>query len=127
MVAVFSDRFGLYVFSRVGVSRMTEDESGIREETEACCEGGVRPTGRQEAYSVEGSRVGFGAYAGPGLLVRLTSRANLDLGVTLGGVYWGEPNTGLTFEETARTSGWLRGSKDFFVVGMWVGLVIGIG
>ena len=118
MVMVFADRFGLYVHSRVTVSRMTESDSGGTP--------GVDPlSGQQVVYSVEGTRNGIAAYAGPGLLLRLTSRTNLDLGVTLGGAYWGEPDTGLGPEQNP--SGWLRGPKDFFVVGMWVGLVIGIG
>ena len=121
MVAVFADRFGLYFFSRVAASRISEKESGIRpgeQELIGCCP--ANPPA--EAYSIEGvTRTSLGAYVGPGLLIRLTSHVNVDLGVTAGVAYWGEPDPRVEPDFTDWNSG-----KRFGVLGGWVGLVIGI-
>ena len=114
VVAVFADRFGLYVFSRVAVSRISEKESGTRL--------GETAPQEAEAYSIEGARTGLAAYVGPGLLVRLTSHVNLDLGLTAGFSSWGEPDPRVEPDFT----GW-NSSKSWYVLGGWVGLVIGIG
>ena len=111
VVLVFADRFGLYVSSRVAVSRMTESEVGTRQGP---------PTGAPEAYSAEGTRTGFAAHLGLGLLIRLTPRVNVDLGGYWGVIQWGETDGAL------QTS-----SSPFFLYnetyGAWVGLVVGIG
>ena len=118
MFVVFGDRFGLYVHSRVAMSRITENETGTRS-----------GTGGTEAYSVEGiTRTGFAAYVGPGLLIRLTSHVNLDLGVSAGYVRWGEPDTGLGPGQDLRTEFIPDDGPDLEgAIGFWVGLVIGIG
>ena len=75
-----------------------------------------------EAYSVDVTRTGFGGYLGPGLLVRLTSRVNLDMGLTAGFGSLGKPKPrvepGITVENSV---------KYWYALGTWVGIVIGIG
>ena len=112
VVLVFADRLGLYVSGRVAVSRMTEKEFGTRQEVDV----NNQPIGPLEAYSANGTRTGIAAFLSPGLLVRLTPRVNLDLGVSWGTAYWGDLQTELqTSAPVSRT------------YGAWVGLVIGIG
>ena len=124
VVGVFADRVGLYVVTRMTLARMTENESGTRPETNQM---GV-PTGQEETYSVEGTRTSFAAYAGPGLLIRLTSHVNLDLGVTGGYAWWGgEPEGELGPDLVDLFIGESLASKSFFTFGIWVGLAIGIG
>ena len=123
MVGVFGDRVGLYVFSRVAVYRVNEEESGIRPEAELI-DGGFSflDMAAPEAYSVDVNRTGLAAHLGPGLLIRLTSHVNLDLGLTAGFNSWGEPDPRVEPDLV----GW-NSSKGFVVFGMWVGIVIGIG
>ena len=124
VVLVFMDRFGLYVSGRVAVFRMTERALGTRQEWDPV--GGFQMLGglrAPEVYSVEGARTGFGAGLGLGLLVRLTSRVNLDLGATGGGAQWG----GSDFLPNLDASYGTPYSPEGPTYGVWVGLVIGIG
>ena len=123
VVLVFMDRFGLYASGRVAVLRMTESSLGTRQEWDPV--GGFQNMGgwrAPEVYSTEGTRTGFGAYLGLGLLVRLTSRVNLDLGATGGGTKWGGSDFQTNFEYNETTF-----SDGKPTLGLWVGLVIGIG
>ncbi len=122
VVLVFMDRFGLYVSGRVAVFRMTESALGTRQEWDPV--GGFQMMGGSrapEVYSAEGTRTGFGAYLGLGLLVRLTSRVNLDLGATGGGAQWGGSDFELNFDQHEIFP------PEQLTLGVWVGLVIGIG
>ena len=124
VVLVFMDRFGLYVSGRVAVFRMTEDALGTRQEFDPV--GGFQMSGglrAPEVYSVEGARTGFGAGLGLGLLVRLTSRVNLDLGATGGRAQWG----GSDFLPNLDSSYGTPFSPGALTYAVWVGLVIGIG
>jgi len=117
----FADRFGLYVFARVAVSRISETETGTGS-TELPDIGAFWLPTQPEAYSVDVTRTGFAGYLGPGLLVRLSSRVNLDMGLTAGFGSLGKPEPrvepGLTVENSV---------KYWYALGTWVGLVIGIG
>ena len=124
VVTVFADRFGLYVFGRMTLARITENESGTRPELVELPGGGHTDTGQLEAYSVDETRTSLAAFAGPGLLIRLTSYVNLDLGVTGGFAYWGQPDTGLRAGVDVQTIS--SGAQGNFVIGVWAGLVIGI-
>ena len=125
VLAVFSDRFGLYVFGRGAMSRISENESGTRPAGQVltgCCDTFTPFPPSPEAYSLEVTRTSFAASGGPGLLIRLTSHVNLDLGVTAGFNSWGEADPRVEPDFT----GWNPGSRRA-VLGGWVGLVIGIG
>ncbi len=120
---VFWDRVGLYFLSGVAVSRISLIQSGTREELEPGSTDGLSlGTGRLESFSFEATRTGLTAYGGPGLLIRLTSRVNLDLGGILGLSLWGEPNPRVE-PDYPRVNANGNGST----VGGRVGLVIGIG
>jgi len=136
VVLVFMDRFGLYASGRVAVFRMTESALGTRHEWDPV--GGFQMMGgwrAPEVYSPEETRTGFGAYLGLGLLVRLTSRVNLDLGATGGGAKWGEsafspyfdPNFDPNFDPGLDFQGFIFSQDTSTTLGVWVGLVIGIG
>ena len=114
VVAVFADRFGLYLHGRVAVSRVSENESGQLPVFDMF----GNPVAL-DPYTLEAnSFIAPSAFLGPGLLMRLNSRVNLDLGPTGGYAWWGErirePNVSFR-------------PKFFLVMGDWVGLVIGIG
>ena len=111
VVLVFGNRFGLYVSGRVAVSRMTDAEVGTRGVFDPSSQS-VTP----EAYSAEVTRTGLATLIGPGLLIRLTSHVNLDLGITGGFAAWGEVDVEM---QTIH--------PDNKTYGVWVGLVIGIG
>jgi len=106
VVGVLGSRVGLYIFGRMSFARISEKEFGPSN-------GG---------FSVEGTRNSLAAYLGPGFLIRLGSRVNLDLGITGGYTRWGEADT----TGVPPFSSW-GDSKGFFVLGGGVGFVIGIG
>ncbi len=105
----FWNRFGLYIHARIGVTGISEKESG----TSPVLDQMGAPTGILEPFSVEGTSIAPEANFGPGLLIRLTRRVNLDMGGTVGYARWGERVQG--------RPGWYE------FVGGRVGLVIGIG
>ena len=110
----FADRFGLYLHGRVTVSRVSENESGQLPVFDI----GGNPVAL-DPYTLEAnSFVAPSAYLGPGLLMRLNSRANLDLGFTGGYAWWGD---------RTRVPDVSSRPKFFFSMGAWVGIVIGIG
>lgn len=120
VVAVFGDRMGLYFFGRMTLARISEDVSGTRD----VVGDDFMFTGEQEAFSLEATVTGFEADLGPGLLIRLTSRVNVDLGFRVGFGTWGNPE--LMVEPQYDPHGFDTG-QHFWVLGGWVGLVIGIG
>jgi len=120
---VFWDRVGLYFLSGVAVSRISLNQSGTREVLEpGFSDVSQSGTGSLESFSFEATRISLTAYGGPGLLIRLTSRVNLDLAGILGLSLWGEPNPRVE-PDYPRVNANGNGST----VGGRVGLVIGIG
>ena len=120
---VFWDRVGLYFLSGVAVSRISLNQSGTREELEPGSSDVLSlGTGRLESFSFEATRTSLTAYGGPGLLIRLTSRVNLDLSGIWGFSLWGEPNPRVEpdYPQVNISGGGYTG-------GGRVGLVIGIG
>ncbi len=122
VVGVYADRVGLYVFTWVAVSRISETEAGTRSVELEFVGIPLNVPTQPEAYSVDVTRTSLAAYVRPGLLIRLTSHVNLDLGLTPGFSSWGEPDPRVEPDFT----GW-NSTKSWYVLGGWVGLVIGIG
>ena len=110
----FADRFGLYLHGRVAVSRVSENESGQLPVFDMF----GNPVAL-DPYTLEAnSFIAPSAFLGPGLLMRLNSRVNLDLGFTGGYAWWGD---------RTRVPDVSSRPKFFFSMGGRVGIVIGIG
>lgn len=101
-------RFGFYLHARLGVTRISENASGTRPVRDQMGE----LTGMLEPFSDEGTAIAPEASFGPGILIALTSRVNLDLGGTVGYARWGE--------RIQNRPGWYE------FVGGRIGIVIGI-
>ena len=113
---VLADRFGLYVHARPAVSRISENESGtLRINDEFGTTIGLDP------YSLEGTSMALSGYGGPGILVRLTSSMNLDLGGAVGYAWWKQRVQASDTRDSRTRPKW------FFSKGAWIGLVIGMG
>ena len=132
VVAVFADRFGLYVFGRLTWGMMTDNESGTF--PTALAPIGTLDVPTQAApYSLGVTRTTYMANVGPGLLICLTSHVNLDLGVSAGKAWWGDdPDTDVSdlgFAASPFSNAFLLSpfSSNFTTYGAWVGIVIGIG